>query len=120
VVESGSFREVPKLMRMLETTRLTEARTKSKAGASLGFFTTKALLKSNLRERNDLMRSGVILPTPSEKERDIRTIDLESWVLPKRSAPLSWLASPTSVLVTVRALRDVHRVITITNPAISR
>ena len=40
VVESGSFKEVAKAIRELETERLTEARTKSKAG---GFSTLLSL-----------------------------------------------------------------------------
>ncbi len=61
--------------------------------------------------------SNRLIPLPSPIA--IRTMAREIAVESKRSSPSSWRPRLTSVSVTVRALREIHSVATMTPPASS-
>ena len=105
MVERGSFREVPKAMSRPANTRLTEARTRSKAAPS-------AMIASSLRKRESshfLLPSGIIREIPLASVMLMRTTVRAIGVLPNASSPSSWRERSTDVLITACAFLEVQR-----------
>ena len=115
VVDSGSFSEVAKTIKMLATVRLTEARSLSNAGLS------RSKLRSLSRSKRSAIPvrhcSGIVCTTVSPVATNPRTMPRDSGPGLKRSRPSSCRLRLTSVCVTERALDETQSVTTMTAPA---
>ena len=108
-------------IKILATVKFTDARTISNEGASfifLSFFWYS--VSSNLFEMLFFNTLGVIFSKALLMSTAALTSVLDNMLDPKRSLPDPWRLKLTSVSVTFLALRDNHKVITITIPAINR
>jgi len=102
-------------IRILATTRLTEARTRSNASVSSNSSPLFSALKRLFT--NFDRPGGVIFDTPWLNSTDLRTINLASEEEAKRSDPSSWRLRSMVVAVTALDFFENLRVNTIISPA---
>ena len=115
-MERGRVSVVPIIMRRAESTRLTEARTSSKAAPS-------AIIASFLLKREPiqfLTLEGTICSTTPVRFCELRTRTLATGEEPNISSPSPWRLRLTLVLTTFWAFFEVASAMTMITPAISR
>ena len=112
VVERGSLREVPRAIRREDTTKLTAALIWSNA-APLTRMASSLLKRLSIQLRT---LRGVTFSSHVAKELAICTRRRPVAEVPKEASDSFWLVRLTSVLITLRAFREVAKANTMVAP----